>query len=399
MAQVLPPREKIQALYDRWEAAGKPPLDPFAREIGMPRTTVQRWLSDYYARISSLPDARRAAMQGFAPEHDMTHTAPSPFVVKGVSTYYDKAGNRAGQWVKTKLSEELAEQAIKDFITYLTEDIKGLSPLGNTPEYCEADLLVVYPMGDPHLGLYSYAAETGDNFNLDIAERYLCAAVDRLVASAPSAETALIAELGDFFHADNDRNQTKSGHALDVDTRWSKVMQVGLRTMVYSVRRALEKHLRVVVRIVKGNHDGHSSFALALALDAFFSNNPRVIIDLSPAAHWYYQHGKVLIGITHGDTSKMAALPGVMAADVPEKWGTSRFRYWYQGHIHHEDKKEFPGVVVEAFRTLAAKDAWHAAQGYRAGRDMRCIVHHREFGEIERHRCDISMLPKEEETT
>jgi hypothetical protein len=53
---------------------------------------------------------------------------------------------------------------------------------------------------------------------------------------------------------------------------------------------------------------------------------------------------------------------------------------------------ELPGVVCEAFRTLAAKDAYAAGHGYRAGRDMRCIVHHKDFGEIERHRCDVAML-------
>jgi hypothetical protein len=49
-------------------------------------------------------------------------------------------------------------------------------------------------------------------------------------------------------------------------------------------------------------------------------------------------------------------------------------------------------VIVEYVRTLAARDAWHQGQGYRAGRDMQLAVHHREFGEIERHRCDIGML-------
>ena len=93
-----------------------------------------------------------------------------------------------------------------------------------------------------------------------------------------------------------------------------------------------------------------------------------------------------------GDTVKMANLPGVMACDRSEDWGQTTHRYWYQGHIHHEDRKEFPGVVVEAFRTLAARDAWHAGQGYRAGRDMNLIVHHKDYGEIERHRCDIAML-------
>ena len=60
--------------------------------------------------------------------------------------------------------------------------------------------------------------------------------------------------------------------------------------------------------------------------------------------------------------------------------------------IPPEKKSAIPGVTCESFRTLAAKDAYAAGHGYRAGRDMRCIVHHREHGEVERHRCDVGMI-------
>jgi hypothetical protein len=53
---------------------------------------------------------------------------------------------------------------------------------------------------------------------------------------------------------------------------------------------------------------------------------------------------------------------------------------------------EFPGVIWESFRTLAGKDAWTASKGYRSGRDMYAIVHAKDYGEVERHRVDISML-------
>jgi hypothetical protein len=54
---------------------------------------------------------------------------------------------------------------------------------------------------------------------------------------------------------------------------------------------------------------------------------------------------------------------------------------------------ELPGLLCESFRTLAARDAYATGAGYRAGRDMRLIVHHREDGEIERYRCDARRLP------
>jgi len=336
---------------------------------------------------------RRATLQGFSPVHDMTRPAPSPFVVKGVSTYYNDEGKVAGQWVKTKLDGNLAEQAIRDFIASLVEDAKGLSRLVAPPKHASADLLNVFPLGDPHFGMYAWAAEAGEDFDTEIAEKVTFAAVDRLVASAPAADTAIILPLGDLLHADDTRNRTpQSGYALDVDTRYQRVIQIALKALKRSIYRALEKHKKVVVRIVGGNHDPHSSFAVSLSLAEYFSNNSRVTVDLSPSLFWFYRFGKVLIGSTHGDKAKGQDLLGVMAADRSEDWGQTKFRYWYTGHIHNFTGKELPGVVLESFRTLAPKDAWHAGMGYRAGRDAYCITHHKDFGEIERHRCDVAMV-------
>ena len=336
---------------------------------------------------------KRAAMAGYAPNNDMTHAVPAPFVVKGVSTYYNKDGEVTGQWVKSKLDDDKSMEVVKEFITHLAKDAKGLSPLVTKPKHANADLLCVYPFGDPHIGMYAWAAEAGDDFDLEIAEKLTLGAVDSLVASAPPAEEAIVLPLGDVFHA-NDQTNTTPGHKhqLDVDSRYPKVLMAGIKTFRHAILRCLEKHKTVHVRIEPGNHDPQAKWALALALAAYFENNPRVKVDVSPSKFWFHRFGKVLIGSTHGDTVKHEGLPGVMAADRAEDWGATKHRYWYTGHVHTQVVKEFPGVVCESFRTLAAKDAWTAGHGYRAGRDMYCIVHHRDHGEVGRHRCDISML-------
>ena len=95
---------------------------------------------------------------------------------------------------------------------------------------------------------------------------------------------------------------------------------------------------------------------------------------------------------THGDKAKGRDLLGVMAADKAEDWGQTKFRYFYHGHLHESGKKEMPGLLIEWFRTLAPADAWAAGEGYRSGRDMCAIVFHKNFGEIERHRCDVAMI-------
>ena len=343
-----------------------------AAELGVSRSTLRTKLDRMRAQIGA----------------DRTHIG-----VHGTSTLYDKDGNQKLQWVKVKADPALAEQVLREFVADLIAPIRNKSPKIVAPKRNDSDLLAVYPMGDPHFGMYAWAAEAGDDFDVNIAESLTKSAIDRLVASAPAAETAIILPLGDLIHADSTTNRTpNSGATLDVDSRWARVMQIGLRSMIYAVKVALAKHKIVIVRIVKGNHDPHASIAIGLAIDAYFHGDKRVRVDLSPAAHWYYRFGKVLIGSTHGDTTKERDLLGVMAADRPEDWGLTKQRYWYCGHIHHVAQKEYPGVIVEYFRTLAPKDAWHSGQGYRAGRDMCCIVHHKEHGEIERHRCDVGMI-------
>lgn len=336
---------------------------------------------------------KKAALRGISPEHDMQKAVPDGYMVKGVSTYYDKNGKPRGQWVKSTVDSARQEQIMREAISLLSEEVKGLSPLVAKPKRSSSELLTVIPIGDPHHGMYAWALEAGDDFDSDIAKRITLGAVDRLMESAPHTDTCVILPLGDVFHANDQSNVTPGHkHQLDVDSRFVRVLQIGIETYRHAVIRALEKHQNVIVRFVSGNHDPQSIWALAFTIHAYFSNNPRVQVDLSPSKFWYYRFGSVLIGATHGDTVKHDQLLGVMAADRAADWGATKHRYWYTGHVHHQSVREYPGVICESFRTLAAKDAYAAGHGYRAGRDMVAIVHHKDHGEIERHRCDIGML-------
>jgi molybdenum-dependent DNA-binding transcriptional regulator ModE len=352
-----------------------------AKALGINPRTLQR----------SLRSLEASAAQKSASQHQDVNRIPDGFAITGTSTLTKTVDGL--QWVKTAADKKQQEAMLRETIAALAEDVKGLAPLVAYPEHANEDLLAVYPWGDPHFGMYAWAQECGEDFDLEIAERLTYGAVDRLVASAPAAGTAIILPLGDFFHANDQTNQTPGHkHQLDVDTRFGKVLGVGIKTLKRAVLRALEKHPKVIVSIRRGNHDPEATWALRYAIAAHFENEPRVEVDLSPADHWFYRFGKVLIGATHGDTTKHGQLLGVMAADRPEDWGATKHRYFYTGHVHSSHVTEVPGLVCESFRTLAAKDAYAAGHGYRAGRDMRLIVLHREHGEIERHRADIGML-------
>lgn len=323
------------------------------------------------------------------------YEAPPGYRQKGVSTLIGKDGEVKQYWVKTTKETE-SPQSILEAFTEAVESTeirrRSIIPRATTHN---ADLLTVYPMGDPHLGMLSWPLETGQDFNLEIAERNLVDAVDHLVGLAPASETALIVQLGDFFHADNMEARTaRSGHSLDVDSRWAKVLRVGILAMVRCIDRALEKHARVRVINEIGNHDDHSAVMLSVCLSHHYRLNPRVEIDTSPSTFHWYEFGQNLIGVHHGHGVKAEKLPGVMACDQAEAWGRTTHRFFYVGHVHHETVKEFPGCVVETFRTLAARDAWHHGAGYRAGRSMVCDVLHRTRGRIIRHSVGVEELPR-----
>lgn len=356
-------------------------ISEVARQLGRHRTSVSKTFSRLRAR---------AALRGYAPEHDMTHIAPGTHIVRGASTLYDAEGRISAQWVKTDLNREQAARAAREFIEALAEDVR---PARGTkaPKHADDELAVVYPIGDPHIGMYSWHEETGADFDLAIAAADLDAAMSEITRAAPKAETAVIVNLGDYFHADDATSRTpKSDHVLDVDGRFGKVIRVGCQILVGLVAHALRRHQRVILRCESGNHDPHAALWLPVVMQAYFRHEPRVEVVMDPTPFWYFRHGKTLIGTTHGHGPKPHQLAGVMATDRPQDWGETEHRMWVHGHIHSTTRHEFPGCVVESFRTLAGKDYWHTQQGYRSARDLNALVLHREWGEVARHRVGIT---------
>jgi hypothetical protein len=311
---------------------------------------------------------------------------PEGHAVKGVSTYFGADGSVTGQWVKTDRTAQDRWQLFLDAAARATETYRGLTEPTPAPAPVDTDLEVLYPLGDPHIGMLAWRRETNEDFDLKIAQQTLFDTVDLLVERAPAADRGVLVNVGDFFHADDDTQTTPaSGHKLDVDCRASKVTEIGFGLMRRMVDRLLAKHRHVKVINVCGNHDPRMSRMMAMWLSAVYEREPRVEVVPSENPFVYHRFGVNLIGVCHGDGAKPDALGAIMAADQPRWWGETEFRMWLTGHIHHLTRKEFPGnVVVESFRTMASRDYWHHWKGYRAGRSLNAIVLHRENGEAAR---------------
>lgn len=323
------------------------------------------------------------------------HSAPSHFHVKGVSSLVDAEGNVKQQWIKTRSDDEEANtQALIAAVKDVFAEAPRVKP-AKAPAKSDANLLTVYPIGDHHVGMHSWAEETGNDYDLKISEDLLLGAMERLVGSAPSSELAIINDVGDYFHINDKTNRTPaSGHILDTDSRYSKIVRTGVKVLRRCVDMALTRHKRVMLEIKPGNHNPDAYVVLQVALGMLYENEPRVAVTQSPAWYTYFRFGKCLIGFTHGDKSKMEGLGEIMAADRPKDWGDTLHRYWYTGHIHSRKVLEGKGWTVESFRTLAPGDGYAIGAGYRSGRDMNAIVLDKDHGEVERHRVDVSQIER-----
>lgn len=328
-------------------------------------------------------EAKRAAAVVWGPHLD-PDIVPPGFRVRGVSVLRDADGHVKLSWHKTTKEPDDPYETARAVAEGLVAGGLGALPELPPPAVSNDELLSVYPLGDPHIGLYTWAAECGESFDLDIAERQYLAVASRLLPRAPVGSDALIIDLGDFFHADDPANRTSSGrNTVDVDTRYERVITTGIRIMRTLVDAALVQHRTVRLWCLRGNHDDRSTLTLREAMRGIYCNNPRVIVDATPGKFHYHEFGASLLGGVHGDGLKGRrgrTLLECVVTDQREAWGRTKHAKMYVGHVHHSSVEEHAGLLVETYRTLAPKDSWHTATGYRSGRDTRLDIWHRDYG-------------------
>jgi hypothetical protein len=314
---------------------------------------------------------------------------PAGHVVKGESAFLDPNGNLIAKWVKTR---EGAGEGFVEALKAAFADFDGSAPVPPAPSVCDDDVLTVYPIPDIHLGMYSWGAETGADYEVKIAAQVATEAVSHLVTQSRHSRHAVVLILGDFYHSNDQKNATPgSGHQLDVDSRWPLVYRAGAELAISLIDMVAAKHERVEVISLPGNHDPDAAVTLAIALSLFYSKIDRISVNLTPGVVWYRQFGKNLFGANHGHTIRTAErMAGAMAVDAHKAWGETSHRFIWTGHLHHEVLKEAFGVRVETLSSPAARDAWNSASGYRSNRALQGITFHREHGEIGRHRVNIS---------
>jgi len=336
---------------------------------------------------------KNAAMQGYSPAHDMVHTVPDGFKVKGISTYYNDEGKPIGQWVKSTADDARREIIWRETIDALKEEIPRLKPITDFMHGNES-LCNTYIITDYHLGMLAWSEETkGDDWDVSIAEELLIKWFEQAIAQSPNAKQAVFAQMSDFLHFDGmDAVTPASKHLLDVDTRFSKLVRVAIRVLRRVIDMLLVKHESVHILMLDANHDPVSQIWLREWFSVLYENEPRITIDTSPNPYNAYEFGKTALFFHHGHKKKVSEISKVFVGMFREMFGRTLYAYAHTGHLHSIDVKEDQLMIVEQHRTLSPNDAYAARGGWLSGRDAKCITYHREFGEVSRITINSNML-------
>lgn len=333
----------------------------------------------------------RLARKGWSPDHDMTHTVPDGFHVKGTSTLY-KDGAPVIQWVKSSIDHERQMELMREAIAAMGEEIPRVSlmaapPLGN------ADLCNCYVVTDYHMGMLSWREETGADWDLRKSEKLIVDWFAQAIAQSPDADQAVFAQLSDFLHFDGmDAVTPQSKHLLDVDTRFAKVVRSAIRVLRQIIDMLLAKHQKVHCIMADANHDPVSQIWLREWFAVLYENEPRLTVDRSPSPYNAFEFGNTALFFHHGHKRKVSNVSEVFAAQFREMFGRTKHAYAHMGHLHHIDVKENNLMIVEQHRTLAPGDAYSARGGWLSGRDAKVITYHRKHGEVCRLTINSDML-------
>lgn len=317
----------------------------------------------------------RAAKRGFYTGNEV---APG-FELKGYSEF-TKTQHGTPIWLKAKAVEQ-------DYWSIIRGAIEGLKPIDPhiikaQPSQPQSDIIPWLQIGDAHIGMLANEAETGANFDIGIAEREICAAAAALIDDTPDCDRMVINDLGDGTHYETFKALTEaSGHPVDFDTRYPKMIDAYIRITKFMVERAMQKAKVVDYIANQGNHSRSNDIWIAALIRSQYGPTGRVNVLNNSKAVIPYRMGDTFVLIHHGDKMKPERLRNVMSTDYGLDWGETRFHYIDGGHVHHSQRKELEGALFESWNNLAPGDKYAFEGGWRSRQCMSMVARSRTYGE------------------
>ena len=269
-------------------------------------------------------------------------------------------------WLRRKVPKTI-EEGVKLFLAQIPAHRYEPRKFEHHADPC----LLEMSLFDMHFGKLAWGRETGQNYDLKIAEQIYANAAHELIEKSRGFNIEkIILPIGqDFFHVDGPANQTTAGTPQDADGRLARIFATGQRALINLID-SLMGIAPVHILWVPGNHDWYTSWYLIKVIEAHYRMTPSVTIDSSEMPRKCIEYGCNLLAYTHGNEEKHSSLPAIMAGAWPQQWARTKHREWHLGHFHRVKETHYnaadtiDGVLVRILPSLSGTDAWHYKKGY-----------------------------------
>ena len=347
---------------------------------------------------SSIRKAARALGKSHSTTHEHYARAKAKIQLdSGVAQALDEVGIQdptqvRGGWLKTKHASvqftmpKASAVDLEDSADRIKKTLKGIEPpaIIQPPKETSDSLLTLYPMPDIHAGLRT------DNETLHGTVDRLVNGMNDCVIRSPKSGTGVLLVLGDMLHHNDNENATPaSKHALDVLATIEETAIAMIQGLARCIEIALLHHSKVIVSVLRGNHDRDAYLIVLYSLAERYRTHPRIEVQREEGEFFVYQHGKCLIAAHHGDRAKPERLVMSLADEFPKLWGETRHRFYYTGHLHHHKSADIGGVQWEQLRAVTKRDRYAKDHAYTARSQMQAITFDDKSGEISRVKINL----------
>lgn len=240
------------------------------------------------------------------------------------------------------------------------------------------DLIVC--LFDVHFGRVSWEEETGEKYDLEIAEKRVIDNINKYKEKYKGRKfNKIIFVVGqDYFNSAANGYTSSNKHKQDNANVFRAIFKKGLNTLIKAITM-LSEMAPVEVALVEGNHGRDEEYMLMQVIEAYFRNSKNIRVNSSSTPRKYFKLGNTTVGFSHGSEEKNR-LYGLMQLEVPGYWATTENHLWLTGHLHSLKVESKNGVDVWSIPALTGNDSWTEKKGYKSKKCSMGFIFNEEEG-------------------
>lgn len=276
--------------------------------------------------------------------------------------------------LKSELQKHMDRLAIKGYIADKMFEKLALTKVPDVPKYefslaktiTEPHLLFAPPY-DIHFGKWATQFECGYTVNKELTRDIFRSSQKDILDQIQhmNIERVVIPVGSDFFHFDNYQGSTSSGkNIMDTDGNVLELMADGYECFREYVDTFRSYGFPISLMFVPGNHDYVLGFSLYKYLEGLYENCEDVVmINNSAQSCKAFKYGDCFISTEHGLINR-SEISDFLSGEFSELWGATKYRYHFDGHLHHHNEIGKQGITIIRVIALSGPDRYHKERGF-----------------------------------